>query len=378
MKLSRVEAIMLGLMASVVCLILVVATAIAVNISNPPTTSVAAAIQATPTSRVAATAIPATPTNSRVVAAIQATLVAPITTPYVYQNPPTEGCASAAMQFIKDEIAVLNEFVDTMKVASNTPRPSLAPVIQKLQQNRRTIENIGVPDCVSVGRNLIVKGMNEMTQGIIDVSSLPPTAPVDAVNAEIDSGRRDMKDGVDQVSLLYSGVPPATEIPPLATVTPPPTLALAAPSNSVNSLTENQKAAANDAFKALRKIEAATQVGVTYLQYGPLLIDAKALVNQAALALPPGALRDELNTTIDTYADAGTVWGMFIKRQPLDAATSNVLQGKYSLDFGTKLRLLWYNNSSTPEEEQMKSAYLSTIWEVASQRLKRTGSLLGQ
>ena len=52
-------------------------------------------------------------------------------------------------------------------------------------------------------------------------------------------------------------------------------------------LTEKQKAAAADAIKALGRIDAAVEVGVTYQQYGQLVIDAKAVVNEAERILNP-------------------------------------------------------------------------------------------
>ena len=72
-----------------------------------------------------------------------------------------------------------------------------------------------------------------------------------------------------------------------------------------------------DAVAALKKIQAATQVGVSYQQYGLLLIEAKAKTNEATAKLPDGALKTDLTTAMDSYADAGTVWGIKIQRYSL-------------------------------------------------------------
>jgi hypothetical protein len=52
-------------------------------------------------------------------------------------------------------------------------------------------------------------------------------------------------------------------------------------------------AAADEAIKALRKIDAATQVGVNLTTYNELLIEAK--VNEADRTLPDGDLKTDLD-----------------------------------------------------------------------------------
>ncbi len=88
-----------------------------------------------------------------------------------------------------------------------------------------------------------------------------------------------------------------------------------------------------EAVAALKKIQAATQVGVSYQQYGLLLIEAKAKTNEATAALPDGALKTDLTTAMDSYADAGTVWGIKIQRYSLhdDTQPDKSLIDKYQM-----------------------------------------------
>lgn len=65
---------------------------------------------------------------------------------------------------------------------------------------------------------------------------------------------------------------------------------------------------AHEALSALRKIQAATEVGVSYVEYRRLLIDAQAAVNTADVVLEDGSIKTELRLTMDSYIDAGTVW----------------------------------------------------------------------
>src|ERR1044072_8805055 len=74
-------------------------------------------------------------------------------------------------------------------------------------------------------------------------------------------------------------------------------------------LSSEQRRVSDDAIKALRKIEAATQVGVNYQLYGQMVIEAKAQVNEVAAKLPDGELKSELISSIDAYAEAGEAWG---------------------------------------------------------------------
>lgn len=82
---------------------------------------------------------------------------------------------------------------------------------------------------------------------------------------------------------------------------------------SCGGLNSKQRASSGTALAALQKVKAATEVGVNYNNYGQLLIDAKAAVNEATRILPDGELKTELNAAMDGYADAAQVWGFKIQ-----------------------------------------------------------------
>ena len=75
-------------------------------------------------------------------------------------------------------------------------------------------------------------------------------------------------------------------------------------------LTDKQKESVTDAIKALGRVEAAIEVGVTYQRYGELVGNAKAEVNDASQILLKGELLDQLSAVIDAYRDAGMVWSL--------------------------------------------------------------------
>jgi len=102
---------------------------------------------------------------------------------------------------------------------------------------------------------------------------------------------------------------------------------------SCGGLSGKQKTAASEAVAALRKVHAATEVGVNYQQYGMLIVEAKDKVNNANAALPDGELKDRLNAAMDAYADAGQVWGIKINGPNLqpDKEPGATLMRKYGL-----------------------------------------------
>jgi len=126
----------------------------------------------------------------------------------------------------------------------------------------------------------------------------------------------------------------------------------------------------NDAYKALMKIDAATQVGVNFQQYGQLLIDAKAKVNEAVTKLPDGELKTELNSAMEAYYDAGQIWsnkiqGMMIL---LDYEPGKTLIPKYSLR--TKKEIGGQRLETNPDEA------MQVIWKAAKNHINRLTSLL--
>jgi hypothetical protein len=128
-----------------------------------------------------------------------------------------------------------------------------------------------------------------------------------------------------------------------------------------NGLSSKQQTSAEDAMKALRKLGAATQVGVNYQQYGLLVIDAQAQVNDALAVLPEGELKKEMNAAMEAYVDAGEVWQAKIRGVLLDS--NSALIPKYSLKIDK-----W--GTVSPIDK------LQPIWEIARMHSDRASSLL--
>lgn len=133
---------------------------------------------------------------------------------------------------------------------------------------------------------------------------------------------------------------------------------------------------ADEALASLRKVQAATQVGVNYQQYGQLLIEAKDKTNAALRMLSEGPIKTEIKATMDAYADAGQAWGEKIRSHD-DWERSGWLNNtegpgrtlipKYSLKT---------NQYGTIDNEQDMNKALQTIWLNADLHLSKLAELL--
>lgn len=128
-------------------------------------------------------------------------------------------------------------------------------------------------------------------------------------------------------------------------------------------LSSKQKAAAGEAVAALRKLHAATEVGVNYQQYGMLVIEAKDKVNNANAALPDGELENRLNAAMDAYAYAGKAWQAKISS---DMLTPNTEPGATFVGtYGLKPRKLWPDDPKSTVMYLDKDEAMQAAWGAA-------------
>lgn len=144
-------------------------------------------------------------------------------------------------------------------------------------------------------------------------------ADAETVQIEMQSGRLTIKMS-DVASLVFTPLATASKPAEEATKNPPvnpdPTLP-----------------AARKAYTALRKLADAAQIGLPYLQYGNLLIETKAVVGEALMALPEGTLKTYFAQALEAYTDAGQAWSTMQAKGALPIATEPgaTLMNKYSI-----------------------------------------------
>lgn len=130
-------------------------------------------------------------------------------------------------------------------------------------------------------------------------------------------------------------------------------------------LSEKQQAAVGDAIKALARIEAAAQVGVTLTKYMELVIDAKAAVNEADRLLPGCELLTNLDEAMRAYGDAGTVWNHKIKFRSLGLKK----------EYGHAETIARYNLPLNENGEADRDLAMQIMWQVAATKLAAARSL---
>lgn len=141
-----------------------------------------------------------------------------------------------------------------------------------------------------------------------------------------------------------------------------------------------------DAVAALKKIQAGTQVGVSYEQYGQLLVEAKAKTNEAVRSLPEGSLKTELTGAMDAYADAATVWNLKITNNSLSDRGFHGLIAKYHIPVSTsKIALRPQPDGSLKSVDvgggpaiANPDEALKIIWLRADTHLEQISKLVGQ
>ncbi|MEP7339775.1 MAG: hypothetical protein ABI977_18700, partial [Acidobacteriota bacterium] len=124
------------------------------------------------------------------------------------------------------------------------------------------------------------------------------------------------------------------------------------------------------AYTALRKLSAAAQIGLPYGQYGSLLVETKAMVDESLATLPDGALKGNLAAVIEAYTDAGQAWGAAqgVGALPIASEPGATLMKKYSIKPAV--------NALGQEDRLMLDTTLTTIWAAANAQLNNVGPML--
>ena len=167
-------------------------------------------------------------------------------------------------------------------------------------------------------------------------------------------------------------------------------LALASCSKDPNALSPDAKSAARKSLDALQKLKASSDVGVNKMQYGNLLIEAKAAVNQAIPKLPDNELKKEIQATMEAYADVSEAWEAFEGEELLNIKDfGQITPNRKGQQFGVHLRNKYnlkiypveFSGKQVSEDKALfvylkRSETFSTIWQEAERHLNRAESLM--
>jgi len=123
-------------------------------------------------------------------------------------------------------------------------------------------------------------------------------------------------------------------------------------------INEDEQVAARAAIKALRKLYNATDVGVSYVNYAPLVVDAKTEVDESINALSDGPLKSAVIKSLQEYQYAAEIWQRTFRLRAIATKTDlgRYLIKQYSIPIKVSV---W---TDIPQ-----SAALSYIWKKAGE-----------
>jgi hypothetical protein len=120
---------------------------------------------------------------------------------------------------------------------------------------------------------------------------------------------------------------------------------------------------AGEAIKSLKKLSAATDVGVNFQDYGRRVIDVKAEVEELLLNIADEFIKNEIKSAMEAYVDAGSAWNFTVQNR-----------GVLFIDFEPAITLRPKYNLPTSRLGSMtlisKEAALSTIWAKAKAHIE--------
>lgn len=142
------------------------------------------------------------------------------------------------------------------------------------------------------------------------------------------------------------------------------------PKLTVEASAPPQDEGATRAWRALRKLAGATEVGINFQEYGSRLIDVKNEVDDATSRMPAGDLKLELNLAMEAYVDAGQAWNQMIRYDFMlpNAEPGLTLIKKYSLQ---PVELVPGNRSTLALP---RNYVLTTLWATARLHIERSNA----
>lgn len=129
--------------------------------------------------------------------------------------------------------------------------------------------------------------------------------------------------------------------------------------------TKNEEVeSAKAALRSLRRMTSSTDVGITYVNYGPLLAEIKTEVEENLTKMGPGNLRNAIEASLREYEYAGSVWRATLNRDLLPNSLEEVAVNKYGMKRGGLLKVIF------------SDAFLKVIWREARNQFEIANSIV--
>lgn len=160
---------------------------------------------------------------------------------------------------------------------------------------------------------------------------------------------------------------------------------------------DEQKKYAEEAVRSLKKLDAATDVGINKIDYSKMLIDAQVAVNQAEEKLPDGELKQSITAAMGNYMDAKNLWYLmkedtmvFVCEKQPDVSGKDEMYRRLSQiacnpeggELMRKYKISIRNNSggidTTGKGLILKKEGIAIIWKTAEENTNRASALLNK
>lgn len=148
-----------------------------------------------------------------------------------------------------------------------------------------------------------------------------------------------------------------------------------------NLLTPEQLEAAKAAVRQLNKLSSATEVGISYRDYGTRIVDVSGEFKEAARKLPDSDLQKALNAALADHVRAREVWSALIQAS-YGEVFEKVMCPSLASDYpGLVCRAETnYRGSGRTQiasiSDSSKAQILNHIWSVARDRAKKAEELI--
>lgn len=123
---------------------------------------------------------------------------------------------------------------------------------------------------------------------------------------------------------------------------------------------------ARSALKALRRLASATGVGISYVNYSPLVAEVKTEVEDALTRTKDGNLRSSIQATLSEYEYAAYVWQATWSDDFISGQLKDVAVKKYGVQKRGLLKVVW------------RVDFLNAIWREARNHFEIANTILSQ
>ncbi|MCY7348867.1 MAG: hypothetical protein LH614_21975 [Pyrinomonadaceae bacterium] len=120
------------------------------------------------------------------------------------------------------------------------------------------------------------------------------------------------------------------------------------------------------AVKALRRLASSTDVGVSYVNYSPLVADVKTEVEDALSDIENASIKEALRSSLTEYEFASSVWQATWRTDFIEGDLRNVAVSRYGVQKRGLLKVVWRDD------------FLAAIWRQGRNKFEIANSLLAQ